>query len=302
MINWHPLRFHDSVVRSCSQDHTESLFMSQIRQFQHSYRPFQPLLHVHIPGLTSFARALEFQGEYVRKHRDFQTLDIVEFRKNHPQNPTPTLLTFQTFPTYVCHRSQISRLSQDQIAYLRNKGKSSFHEDRRLGQITFHGPGQLVAFLVTTVKPRVEASLDHSNFVESAVILTCSAYGIKGFISLSPGVWTSPNNRIATFGKQAGRYVTSHHIALNVTTDLSWIRRISDCGLGEHSATSFKREGVRGISVDEVANVFAQKTLALMASFHIWIGPFGWNGILNYAIIIFTTDLSLIAVMDLSMR
>lgn len=135
--------------------------------------------------------------------------------------------------------------------------------------MTFHGPGQLVAFLVTTVKPRVEPSPDHSNFVESAVILTCSAYGIKGFISLNPGVWTSPNNRIATFGKQAGKYVTCYHIALNVTTDLSWIRRISDCGLGEQSATSFKREGVSGISVEEVANVFAQKTLALMASFHI---------------------------------
>lgn len=264
--------------------------MSLLRQFQHSHQPFQPLLHIHLPGLTSYARALEFQGEYVRKHRDFQTLDIVEFRKNNPQNPTPTLLTFQTFPTYVCHRSQVNRLSQHQIAYLRNKGKSSFHEDRRLGQITFHGPGQLVAFLVTTVKPRVEPSLDHYNFVESAIILTCSAYGIKGFISLNPGVWTSPNNRIATFGKQAGRYVTSYHIALNVTTDLSWIRRISDCGLGGHRATSFKREGVTGISVDEVANVFAQKTSALMASFHIWIVPSGWNGILKYGIITYGTN------------
>ena len=243
--------------------------MSVLRKFQHPHQPFQPLLHIHLPGLTSYARALEIQGEYVRKHRDFQTLDIVEFRKNNPQNPTPTLLTFQTFPTYVCHRSQVSRLSQHQIAYLRNNGQSCFQEDRRLGQITFHGPGQLVAFLITTVKPHMEPATDHSNLVESAVILTCSAYGIKGFISPNPGVWTSPNKRISTFGKQAGKYATSYHTTLNVTTNLSWIHRISDCGLGEHSPTSFKREGVTGTNVDEVANVFAQKTLALMASFHL---------------------------------
>ncbi len=243
--------------------------MSLLRQFKHSYQPSQPLLHIHHPGLTSYARALEVQREYVCKHRDFQTLDIVEFRKNNPQNPTPTLLTFETFPTYVCHRSQVSRLSQHQIAYLRNKGKSSFYEDRRLGQITFHGPGQLLAFLITAVKPHVEPALGHFNLVESAVILTCSAYGIKGFISLNPGVWTSPNNRIATFGKQAGKYVTSYHTALNVTTKIGWIRRLSDCGLGEHSVTSFEREGVIGATVDEVASVFAQKTMALMASFHV---------------------------------
>lgn len=148
-------------------------------------------------------------------------------------------------------------------------GKSSFQEDRRLGQITFHGPGQLLAFLITTVKPRWEPTIYHFNLVEAAVILTCSAYGIKGFISLNPGVWTSPDKRIATFGREAGKYVTSCHTALNVATDLSWIRRISTCGLGKHSATSFEKEGVTGTSVDEVANVFAQKTSALMASFHI---------------------------------
>lgn len=242
--------------------------MSLLRRFQKSRQPYQPLLHIHLPGLTSYAQALEIQGEYVRKYRDFQTLDIVEFRKNNAQNPTATLLTFQTFPTYLCHRSQLSRLSQHQIAYLRNNGKSSFQEDRRLGQITFHGPGQLVAFLITTVKPHVEPALDHLSLMESAVILTCSAYGIKGFISLHPGVWAGPNNRIATLGKQAGKHVASYHTALNVTTNLDWIRRISDCGFREHSATSFEREGVTGASVDEVASVFAQKISALMASFH----------------------------------
>lgn len=246
-----------------------SLLMSIIRQFKLSNQLLQPLLHIHHPGLTSYSRALEVQRDYICKHRDFQTLDVVEFRKNNPQNPAPTLLTFETFPTYVCHRSQVSRLSQQQIAYLRNKGKSSFHEDRRLGQITFHGPGQLLAFLITTIKPRVEPAINHFNLVESAVILTCSAYGIKGFISLNPGVWTRSNNRIATFGKQAGKYVTSYHTALNVTTKIGWIRRLSDCGLGEHSVTSFEREGVKGVTVDEVANVFGQKTMALMASFHV---------------------------------
>lgn len=243
--------------------------MSILRPFKHSHQPLQPLLHIHHPGFTSYSRALEVERNYVCKHRDFQTLDIVEFRKNNPQNPTPTLLTFETFPTYVCHRSQVSRLSQHQIAYLRNRGRSSFHEDRRLGQITFHGPGQLLAFLITTVKPHLEPAIDHFNLVESAVILTCSAYGIKGFISSNPGVWTSSNHRIATFSKQAGKHVTRYHTALDVTTKIGWIRRLSDCGLGEHSVTSFEREGIKGATVDGVANVFAQKTVALMASFHV---------------------------------
>lgn len=217
------------------------------------------LLHIHLPGLTPYARALQVQSEHVRKHLDHKTLSEAEFHERYKQTPVPTLLTFETLPTYTCGRRQVGRLSVSDIALLRNDGKASFYEDLRGGETTYHGPGQLVAFLISTLVPRLGSTTDHVRLLEYAVIETCSRYGIKGFTTGDPGVWTSADDKIASVGVHLRQYVTSYGIGLNVATDLGWFDRIVACGLVGKRATSLEREGVTGVEVDEVADVLAGK-------------------------------------------
>jgi len=217
------------------------------------------LHHIHLPGLTPYARALQIQSEHVRKHLDHKTLSESEFHEKYKQNPFPTLMTFETLPTYTCGRRQVGRLSVSDIAYLRNDGEAGFYEDLRGGETTYHGPGQLVAFLISTLIPRLGSTTTHVRLLESAVIDTCSAYGINGFTTRDPGVWTSADDKIASVGVHMRRYVTSYGIGLNVATDLGWFERIVACGLVGKRATSFEKEGVTGVEVNEVAEVLAGK-------------------------------------------
>lgn len=217
------------------------------------------LHHIHLPALTPYARALQLQSEHVRRHLDHKTLSESEFHEKYKQNPVPTLLTFETLPTYTCGRRQLGRLSVSDIAYLRNDGEAAFYEDLRGGETTYHGPGQLVAFLISTIIPRLGSTTTHVRLLETAVIDTCSKYGINGFTTRDPGVWTSADDKIASVGVHMRRYVTSYGIGLNVATDLGWFDRIVACGLVGKRATSFENEGVTGLEVNEVAEVLAGK-------------------------------------------
>ncbi|MCJ1270205.1 hypothetical protein MMC22_010101 [Lobaria immixta] len=213
------------------------------------------LHHLHLPGLTPYLCASTIQSHCVRVFLDYKALpDLVQRKKSLPY---PTLLTFQTPPTYTCGRREIGRLSLSQIAYLRNEGKAEFHEALRGGQTTFHGPGQLTAYLIRSLETRPSSSCNHVQLLETSVINTCAKYGIEGSTTENPGVWTSPERKIASVGVHMRRYVTSHGIGLNVTTDLSWFDRIVACGLVGKQVTSFEKEGVLVEDVREVADIFA---------------------------------------------
>lgn len=231
-------------------------------QFSESVRKVRSLhhlLHIHLPGLTPYARALQIQSKHVQKHLNYKTLSKTEFHEKYKHNPVPTLLTFETLPTYTCGRRQVGRLSVSDIAYLRNDGKAGFYEDLRGGETTYHGPGQLVAFLISTLIPRLGSTTNHVRLLESAIIDTCSTYGIKGFTTRDPGVWTSADDKIASVGVHLRRYVTSYGIGMNVATDLGWFDRIVACGLAGKRATSFEKEGVTGVEVNKVADILAGK-------------------------------------------
>lgn len=73
------------------------------------------------------------------------------------------------------------------------------------------------------------------------------------------GVWTTPERKIAAIGVHLRRFVSSHGVGLNVSTDLWWFGRIVACGLEDKESTSFEREGVRGKSVSEVGKVFVEE-------------------------------------------
>ena len=207
------------------------------------------LRHIHPPGLISYSRASRLQQSGIDHHLKYRA-----FRKDFTP---PQVLTFQTPPTYTCGRREIGKLTIEQIEYLKAGGEAEFYEAKRGGQTTFHGPGQLTAYIICTLPRHGLKTREFVTLLEQSVIDTCNYYGIAGKRTKNPGVWTENGDKIASVGVHVQRYVTSHGIALNVSPDLKWFDRIVACGLPDKKATSFEREGIKGIDVDQVAKTYA---------------------------------------------
>lgn len=88
---------------------------------------------------------------------------------------------------------------------------------------------------------------------------TCKRFGVETRTTEHPGVWVSEESKIAALGIHLRRNVSSHGIGLNVSTDLKWFGRIVACGLEGKRTTSLEAEGVEGVSVDEVGEVFVRE-------------------------------------------
>jgi lipoyl(octanoyl) transferase len=118
-------------------------------------------------------------------------------------------------------------------------------ETDRGGDITFHGPGQLVAYPIVDLKAAGLSVVDYVRGLEHAVIDTLASYGIEaGAICRLTGVWVG-DEKIAAIGVRvsrpaggSGAWVTSHGLALNVSVDLTWFDRIVPCGIPDKGVTS----------------------------------------------------------------
>ena len=135
-------------------------------------------------------------------------------------------------------------------------GARFFHIDRG-GDITFHGPGQLVCYPILDLE-RIGIGLrEYIEALEEAVIRTVAEYGIAaGRIAGASGAWIDPGKarprKICAIGVRSSRYVTMHGFALNVTTDLEWFSRINPCGFTDRGVTSIAAETGSQPSMQEV--------------------------------------------------
>ena len=175
-----------------------------------------------------------------------------------------TVLLVEHPPVYTLGKSgHAENLLVDRAA-LQRLGAGFFHIDRG-GDITFHGPGQLVCYPILDLE-RIGIGLrEYIERLEEAVIRTVARYGIAaGRIAGASGVWVgeSPEKglsggrsvprKICAIGVRSSRYVTMHGFALNVTTDLAWFSRINPCGFSDRGVTSIARETGREAAMDEV--------------------------------------------------
>ena len=214
------------------------------------------LQHLHLPGLTRYTHASHLQSILVRTYLDHKALTPALRSTQSP--PSPTLLTFETNPTYTCGRREVNTITEEQKEYLRCNGAAEFHPALRGGQTTFHGPGQLTAYLVLDLLTHGLKPSSYVRFLEKSVIETCASYAIRAFTTENPGVWTSDEDKIASVGVRLRRNVSSHGVGLNVSTDLKWFERIVACGLVGKRTTSFEKEGVRECTVEAVARLLAE--------------------------------------------
>ena len=134
----------------------------------------------------------------------------------------------------------------------------------RGGDITFHGPGQLVAYPVLDLRRRGLRAGDYVRALEATVIGALARWGVAADrLPGRPGVWTAHGQRdgaaekIAAVGVRIRRGVSTHGLALNVSTDLGWFDAIVPCGLGDAGVTSLERALGRAVPVAEAESALA---------------------------------------------
>ncbi|MDA7803930.1 lipoyl(octanoyl) transferase LipB [Crocinitomix sp.] len=124
---------------------------------------------------------------------------------------------------------------------------AQFYKINRGGDITYHGPGQLVMYPIFDLDQFFTDIHKYMRFLEEAVILTLSEFGIKGGrVDGLTGVWldggTSNERKICAMGVKSSRWVTMHGIALNVNTDMSYFNHMVPCGIVDKAVTSMEKE------------------------------------------------------------
>ena len=133
----------------------------------------------------------------------------------------------------------------------------------RGGDVTYHGPGQLVAYPIINLARRGRDLHCYLRFLEEFLIGIAADFGVAGHrLSGKTGVWTASlpvPAKLASIGVGVRRWVTMHGFSLNVTTDLSQFSRINPCGLIACPVTSLLMECGKAVSVDEIKERVAQR-------------------------------------------
>ncbi len=132
-----------------------------------------------------------------------------------------------------------------------------FHQTDRGGDVTYHGPGQIVGYPILDLKDWQRDVVAYVRGIEQVIIDALAEFGIKaGRVEKATGVWVN-DAKIAAIGIHISRWVTSHGFALNVDTDLSYFQYIVPCGLTK-PVTSVREQGCAATRPQVVAALIAQ--------------------------------------------
>ncbi len=222
-----------------------------IRAFMATSMRYKPNMEWKItPGLTEYSVALEAMAARVAaiQHGGEELTWLVE----HP--PLYTLGT--------------SAKATDVLG----KDAIPTYESGRGGQVTYHGPGQQVAYVLRDLKAHAgHAGPDLRAYVQDLehwLILTLAEFGIAGFIREGRvGVWVNTKKgeaKIAALGVRVQKWVTSHGVALNVMPDLAHYAGIVPCGIREFGVTSFREMGVEA-TMNEVQSALQKNFVKVFA-------------------------------------
>jgi lipoyl(octanoyl) transferase len=187
-----------------------------------------PALDVRRPGVVSYEDGLAIQADLVARRKAGEIPDTLLLLE-HPPVITLGVKTRQK-------RDHVLASDEELAA----QGVGLF-ETGRGGDVTYHGPGQLVGYPILDLKPDRQDAHRYVRDLEEVLIRVCADYGITaGRVEGLTGVWVG-NEKIAAIGVRLSRWVTSHGFALNVSTDLSHFGLIVPCGIVDRGVTSLER-------------------------------------------------------------
>jgi lipoyl(octanoyl) transferase len=201
------------------------------------------IVHFQDLGLIDYQEAWDFQEQLFKATIDRK----IAQRNGATEVATENHLLFCEHPhVYTLGKSgsvDHLLLSDDQLT----QHDALFYKINRGGDITYHGPGQLVAYPIFDLDHFFTDIHKYMRFLEEAVIATLADFGIKGerYDGLT-GVWIEPTTararKICAMGVKSSRWVTMHGIGFNVNSNLSYFSHIVPCGIDDKAVTSMQQE------------------------------------------------------------
>lgn len=218
-------------------------------------------IHFKDLGQISYKDAWDFQESIFKEVVDHK----IKQRGKEVQIPNTHHLLFCEHPPVITlgKSGDTTNLLLNETQ-LKTKGVE-FYKINRGGDITFHGPGQLVGYPILDLDEFFTDIHKYMRYLEEVIIQTIAEYGLKGErLPGSTGVWLdidSPSKvrKICAMGVRASRWVTMHGWALNVNTDLDYFEYIIPCGIGDKAVTTMQKELGEIIDFTEVKKMCKEK-------------------------------------------
>jgi lipoyl(octanoyl) transferase len=171
------------------------------------------------------------------------------------------LLLLEHFPVYTIGRGGNEANMLAAPDRLHELGAELIRIDRG-GDITFHGPGQIVAYPIVELREALDLRR-YVRILEAAIIDTAAAFGVPADrLPGHPGIWVDGERKLAAIGVRVKRGVTTHGLALNVNTDLRWFDEMIPCGIPDKAVTSLAREAGAPVPMDAVEDELARQLAA----------------------------------------
>lgn len=201
-------------------------------------------------GLTSYKDTWDYQEELFQK--------VISAKLNEDADKEQYILFCEHKHVYTLGKSgnKQNLLIAEHICKSKN---IDFFPINRGGDITYHGPGQLVVYPIIDLEDLGVGIKAYISMIEDVVIEVLNTYGIKGEKDeKAMGVWIDKDNptkarKICAIGVRASRFVTMHGLALNINTDLSYFSHINPCGFTDKAVTSMQQELGKWIDLEEVS-------------------------------------------------
>jgi lipoyl(octanoyl) transferase len=217
-------------------------------------------------GLIDYQQAWDYQTDLFNKN-----LEIKKQNRDLPSNEqriTNNHLIFCEHP----HVYTLGKNGDEKNLLIKKEDlhtiQASYYAINRGGDITYHGPGQLVVYPVIDLENFFTDIHQYMRLLEEAVIQTLQEFQISaGRIKGLTGVWIDFENgaprKICALGVKTSRWVTMHGLAFNVNTDLNYFNHIVPCGIDDKAVTSLQKEMGARLPMEQVKSILKEKIISL---------------------------------------
>ena len=215
-------------------------------------------------GIVDYKEAWDYQEKLFKKIIDVKSSNLRSEQKTSTQN---FFIFCEHTHVYTLGKSGDEKNLLVNKKYLNNRG-AKFYKINRGGDITYHGPGQIVGYPILDLENFFTDIHKYLRNLEEAIILTLKEYSIKGERSAGEtGVWidvgTPKARKICALGVRTSRWVSMHGFAFNVNPDLSYFNDIVPCGIVNKSVTSLEKELDKKQDIEEVKKKITKHIIRL---------------------------------------